>query len=53
MSRWYTAKLNEEETKLKFKGDVAKMMMDIDNNMDHLGPGSTGKKTTSKVFNKD
>ena len=38
---------------MKFKGDSAKMMMEIDENMDHLGPGQGKKKQTSKVFNKE
>jgi len=51
-SRYYTKKLNEEQTKMKFTGgDITEAMNKIDASLDHLGPGQTTKKKSSKRFN--
>ena len=52
VSRFYTAKLNLDETQMKFTGgDITEAMNNIDASMDHIAFGGGGKKKTSKRFN--
>ena len=52
VSRWYTSKLNKDETEMKFTGgDITEAMNAIDASMDHIAFGGGGKKKASKRFN--
>ena len=52
VSRWYTARLNRDETEMKFTGgDITDAMNAVDASMDHIAFGGGGKKASSKRFN--